>query len=106
MLPHYVSEYELRQTKVDFYSAKEVSMEFNYKNGCEKTSPEDINWDRKFCTRNMKSYTKYEDFPENEKMFTYEFKHIKTDKIDNFILIGCESDESYETVNHMPKTVS
>ena len=38
-----------------------------------------------------KSYIKYEDIPENKEIFIYGLKHIKTDKIDNFILIGCES---------------
>ena len=42
------------------------------------------------------SFTKYEENPENKEIFTYGFKHIKTDKVDNYILIGCESDELYE----------
>ena len=42
------------------------------------------------------NYTKYENIPENKEIFIYGFKHIKTDKIDNYILIGCESDELYE----------
>ena len=29
-------------------------------------------------------------------MFIYGFKHGKTDKVDNYILIGCESDELFE----------
>ena len=35
---------------------------------------------------------KHEDVPENKEIFVYGFKHIKTDKIDSYILIGCESD--------------
>ena len=42
------------------------------------------------------TYTKNEDIPENKEIFIYGFKHVKTDKIDNYILIGCESDELYE----------
>ena len=43
-----------------------------------------------------KSYNKYEDFPENKKMFIYGFKHVKTDKTDNYVLFGCESDVIFE----------
>ena len=43
-----------------------------------------------------KSCIKKEDIPENKEIFIHGFKHVKTDKIDNFILIGCESDELYE----------
>ena len=42
------------------------------------------------------TYTKYEDISENKEIFIYGFKHVKTDKIDNYILIGCESDELFE----------
>ena len=43
-----------------------------------------------------KSYIEYEDIPENKEIFVYGFKHVKRDKIDNYILIGCESDDLYE----------
>ena len=43
-----------------------------------------------------KSYIKYEDIPENKEVFVYGYKHIKTDKIDNYILIGCETYELNE----------
>ena len=46
-----------------------------------------------------KSYIKNEDIPENKEMFFYGFKPKKTDKIDSFIIIGCESDELYESDN-------
>ena len=39
----------------------------------------------------FKSYTKNEDFPENKEIFVYSFKHVKTDKVNNYILIGSES---------------
>ena len=44
----------------------------------------------------FKTYIIYEDLPENKEIFIYSFKHIKTDKVDNFILIGSESDELFE----------
>ena len=34
--------------------------------------------------------------PENKEIFIYGFKRVKTDKLDNYNLIGCESDELYE----------
>ena len=40
------------------------------------------------CESDMKN----EDFPENKEILYFGFKQIKTDKIDNYILIGCESD--------------
>ena len=43
-----------------------------------------------------KSYTKQEDVPENEEIFFYGFKHIKSDIIINYIIFGCESDELSE----------
>ena len=42
------------------------------------------------------SYIKYEDFPENKEIFIYGFTPVKTDKIDNYVLIECDSDELYE----------
>ena len=42
------------------------------------------------------TYTEYEDIPENREIFIYGFKPFKTDKIDNYTLIGCESDELVE----------
>ena len=39
-----------------------------------------------------KSYIKKKDNPENNEIFSYGFKYIKTDKIYNFILSGCESE--------------
>ena len=37
-----------------------------------------------------KSYMKNEDVPEHKEIFVYGFKHVKTDKVDNYILTGCE----------------
>ena len=43
-----------------------------------------------------RSYNKYENIPENREIFFYGFKHVKTDKIDIYVIIGCESDVLYE----------
>ena len=37
------------------------------------------------------SCNKNEDFPENKEIFGCGFKHIKTDKVDTFLIIGCAS---------------
>ena len=39
------------------------------------------------------SDTKYEDIPQKQEIFVYGFKHIKTDEIDNYILIACGSEK-------------
>ena len=44
----------------------------------------------------FKLYTKNEDIPENKEIFVYSFKHVKTDKVNNYILIGSDSDELVE----------
>ena len=90
MLPHYVGKYEPKQNNIDFESAKEVLMKENDKM-VEKRRFERIN-----DMISYKSYIKYEDISENKEIFIYGFKHVKTDKIDNYILIGCESDEFFE----------
>ena len=43
-----------------------------------------------------KSYKIYEEVPENKEILLYELNLFKTVKIDNYILIGCKSDELYE----------
>ena len=90
MLPHYVGKYEPKKNNIDFESAKEILMKEDYKM-VEKRRFERIN-----DIMEYKSYIKYEDIPENKEIFIYGFKHVKTDKIDNYILIGCESDELFE----------
>ena len=47
----------------------------------------------------FKTYIKYEDIPENKEIFIYSVKPVKTDKVSNYILIACESDELYENDN-------
>ena len=44
------------------------------------------------CTTDIK----FEDNPENKKIFNYGFKHNKTSRSNNCIIIGCESDVRYE----------
>ena len=43
-----------------------------------------------------KSWISNEKNPENKKSIVYDFKYVETDKINNCILFGCESDELYE----------
>ena len=43
-----------------------------------------------------KSYIENQIISEFKEILFSGFKHIKTDKIDKFILFGCESDELYE----------
>ena len=94
MLPHYEGKYEPKQNNIDFESAKDILMKEDHKMVIKR---------RFERIRNMmfdyKSYTKNEDIPENKEIFVYSFKHVKTEKIDNYILIGSESDELYENVN-------
>ena len=87
MLPYYEGIYEAKQNNFDFESAKEILMEEDYEM-VEKRRFERIN-----DMKNYKSYNKYEDIPENKEIFVYGFKYVKTEKIDNYIFIGCESDE-------------
>ena len=43
-----------------------------------------------------KSSMKNEEIPENNEIFVYGFKHVKTDKLDIYLLIGSESVDLYE----------
>ena len=90
MLPCYKGVYEPRDINIDFNPAKNILMKEYYKMINQKRF-ERIN-DMIMYT----SYTKNEDIPENKEIFVYGFKHVKTEKIDNYILIGCESDELFE----------
>ena len=90
MFCHYEGIYEPRQYNIDFKTAKEILMK---------------NIDKMFVKRRFEriynaietvNCTKYEDFFENKQIFVYGFKHKKTDQIDKYILIGCESDELFE----------
>ena len=90
MLPYYEGVYEPKQNNIDFESAREILMKQYYKMIVKRR------FERINDMITYKSYIKYEDIPENKEIFIYGFKHIKTDKIDNYVLIGCETDELYE----------
>ena len=91
MLPHYKGVYEHKQNNIDFESAREILMKEDYKMVVKRR------FERIYNMMECKSYMKNKDIPENKQIFVYGFKHIKTDKIDNYQLIGCESDKSYES---------
>ena len=91
MLPHYVGKYEHKQNNIDFESAKNIFIKEDNKMIVERR------FERKYnMMMDFKSYIKYEDIPENKEKFIYSFKPVKTDKIDNYILIGCQSNELFE----------
>ena len=87
MLPYYIGEYKSKQNEIDFESAGEVLMKKDDKM-VVKGRFEGI-----FNMLDVKSYTKSEESPRYKEIFNYGFKHIKTDKVDTYILIGCESVE-------------
>ena len=91
MLPHYVGKYEPKQNNFDFESAKDTLMEEDDKMIKQRRFERIYN-----KMSDFKTYIKYEDIPENKEIFIYSFKHIKTDKVDNYILVGSESNELYE----------
>ena len=66
MLPHYVGKYEHKQNNIDFDSAKDILMK------------ED---DKMVVKRRFERIS---------------FKHVKTEKVNNYILIASESDELHE----------
>ena len=87
MLPRYEGVYKAKQIIIDFEPARENLMKEDYKKVVK----------RRFKKLNImmgcKSYIENEDLPENKEIFVYGFKHVKTDKIDNYILTGCESEK-------------
>ena len=90
MLPHYIGENKPRQNNNDFESAKEVLLE------ADKRLVEKRLFERILIEMESMAYTKYENRPENKENFIYGFKRIKTDKVDKYFLIGCDSNELYE----------
>ena len=82
MLPLYECIYKPKQNNLDSESARDISMKKDDEI-VEKRQFERIN-DIITCI----SHIKYEDFPENKEIFIYGFKPVKTDKIDNNVLIG------------------
>ena len=91
MLPYYEGVYEPKQNNINSESAKKILKKEDYKMTVQRR------FERIFdMMMDCKSYIKNEDISENKEIFIYGFKHVKTDKIDNYILIGCESDELFE----------
>ena len=90
MLPYYEGNYEPKENNIDFESAKDILMKEDNK----------LIIKRRFeRIRNMmdyESYTKNEDIPENKEIFISSFKYVKTEKVNFYILIACESDELHE----------
>ena len=93
MFPLYESEYEPRQNKIDFESAKEHLMK------ADKKMFEKKRFEMIYNATETMTYTKYEGIAENKEIFIYEFKHIVTDKIDIYSLVGSESDEIFKIDN-------
>ena len=91
MLPHYVGKYEPKQYNIDFEPAREILRKEDYKM-VVKIRSERIHYTMMDC----KTYTKNENIPENKEIFIYSFKHVKTDKVDNYVFIGSESDVLFE----------
>ena len=86
-----IDKCEPKQNNIDFESAREILMKEDDKLVVKRRFESIHN---KMLDR--KSYTKNEDISENKEIFIYGFKQVKTDKMDNYILIGCESDVLYE----------
>ena len=84
MLPFYEGKYEPRQKKIDFASAREILMEDDEKMVVKRR------FERINNMMECNFYIKNEVISENKEIFIYGFKHNKTDKVDNFILFGCE----------------
>ena len=89
-LPFYRDEYERRQVFTVFESTKEFVLEADKKMIVTRRL-ERIN-------RAIKSmaYTKNEAIRKNKQVFCIGFKHTKTDKAENYIIIGCKSDDFYK----------
>ena len=89
-LPYYECEYKPKQNIIDFESDREILMKNVYKMVMKKR------FERIYYMMKCGLYMKNDYLPENKKIFIYGFKHIKTDKIDIYVLFGCESDENCE----------
>ena len=91
MLPYYEGVCEPKQNNIDFESAREILGKEYDKMVVKRRFERIFN-----MMMDCKSYIKNDDISENKEIFINGFKHVKTDKIDNYILIGCESDELFE----------
>ena len=90
MLPHYECVYEPKRNIKEFGSARQILMEEDGRMNVKRR------FERIYNVMGCKSYIKKEDILENKQIFNYAFKHVRTDKVDNYILIGFESQEFYE----------
>ena len=86
----YIGEYEHRENIADFESARDFLMKADEKI-VEKKQIERI-----YNLIQPLTYMKHEEVPENKEILFYGFKHIKTVKIYDYMLIGCELDDFYE----------
>ena len=91
MIPHYVGKYEHKQNNISFHSAKDFLVKEDDEMVVKRRFGRIYN-----MMMDCKSYTKNEDISEKKEIFIYSFKHVKTDKVDNYIIIGSESDELFE----------
>ena len=90
LLPYYIDEYEPKQNKIDFESAREIFMKEDDKVVVKRHFEWIVN------LTECKSYIKNEDILEDKDLLFNGFKHIKRDRVDKYNLIGCKSDELYE----------
>ena len=90
MLPWCVGECKPKSSTSNFEAAKEVLVT------TEKLMIEKKRFERKNDMIACKLYMKHEDVLENKEIFFYGYKHVKPNKIDTYILIGCQSHELYE----------
>ena len=93
MLPYYIGEFVPKLNNIQFESARETLTEevdeMVVKNCFERI----------YNMMECNLYMKVEDFPENKELSVYGCKDKKTNKIENFLLVGCESDISLKINN-------
>ena len=90
ILPQYEGVYEPKQNHINFQSAREILMKEDYKMVVKRR------FERIKNMMECKSYIENEDISENKVIFFYGFKHVKTDKVGKYVLMGCELDELNE----------
>ena len=88
--PFYISEYEPNRYKVDFEGAREILRKQDDKMVVKRR------FEGIYSMMDCKPFMKSEDIPQNREIFIHRFKHIKTHKVGNCIILGCKSDELYE----------
>ena len=91
MLPYSIGKHEPKQKNIDFEPAREISSKEVDKMVVKRR------FERLYVFMEVNSYTIYEELREDKGMFNYGFKHIKTNKVDSYIRVRCESDEFCET---------